>query len=219
MYGKGSGPEDPPDRASAMFTAHPHRHAPNDSHNSGTIQRFQNVAKKLKRIQKQAAEKAISGGYMLVAGKAYNIELDLLPIDLYIKLAAIRAALKLFTTPTIRGSKRASVLPWGKLSTKIEQQIGASINNLEIWKPYLCAPWESLALSFIVQQDIHAVIEHEKLLADIPALNIFTDGSDIDENIGAEAVNLDTGGYDSSTGAGHRPQRRLSQSASTNFCR
>ena len=83
----------------------------------------------------------------------------------------------------------------------------------------MCAPWESLALYFIVQQDIHAVIEHEKLLADIPALNIFTDGSDIDENIGAEAVNLDTGGYDSSTGAGHRPQRRLSQSASTNFCR
>lgn len=57
----------------------------------------------------------------------------------------------------------------------------------------MCAPWESLPLSFIAQNDIYAVIEHEMLLADIPALNIYTDGSDIDENIGAEAVNLDTG--------------------------
>lgn len=37
------------------------------------------------------------------------------------------------------------------------------------------------------------VIEHEKLLADTPALNFYTDGSGIDENIGAAAVNLDIG--------------------------
>lgn len=48
---------------------------------------------------------------MLVAGKAYNIELDLLPIDLYIKLAAIRAALKLSTTPTYAGPKELQFCP------------------------------------------------------------------------------------------------------------
>ena len=165
---------------------------PYDSHNSGTIQRFRNVAKKLKRIQNQAG-KAISGGYLRVAGEAYNIKLDLLPIDLYVKLAATRSALRLLTTPTIRGSERTSDSPLGKLSTKIEQQIGASISNLEMRKPYLCAPWKILPLSFIAQNDIHAVIEHEKLLADTPALNFYTDGSGIDENIGAAAVNLDIG--------------------------
>lgn len=45
---------------------------PVDSHNSGTIKRFRNVAQKLKRIQKQAG-KAISDGYLRVAGEAYNM--------------------------------------------------------------------------------------------------------------------------------------------------
>ena len=54
----------------------------------------------------------------------------------------------------------------------------------------MCAPWETLPLSFIAQNDIHAAIEHEKLLADTPALDFYTDGSGIDENIGAAAVNL-----------------------------
>ena len=150
------------------------------------------MAQKLKRIQKQAG-KAISGGYLRVAGEAYNIELELLPIDLYVKLAATRSALRLLTTPTIRGSERTSDSPLGKLSAKIEQQIGASISNLEVRKPYLCAPWKTLPLSFIAQNDTHAIIEHEKLLADTPALNFYTDGSGIDENIGAAAVNLDIG--------------------------
>ena len=75
--------------------------------------------------------KAISGGYVRVADEAYNIKLDLLPIDLYIKLAATRSALRLLTTPIIRWSKRTSDSPLGKLSTKIEQQMGASISNLE----------------------------------------------------------------------------------------
>lgn len=97
------------------------------------------MAQKLKKIQKQAG-KAISGGYLRVAGEAYNIELDLLPIDLYVKLAATRSALRLLITPTIRGSEKTSDLPLGKISAKIEQQIGASISNLEMRKPYLCAP-------------------------------------------------------------------------------
>lgn len=113
---------------------------------------------------------------MRVAGEAYNIELDLLPVDLYIKLAATRSALRLLTTPTIRGSERNSDSPLGKLSAKIEQQIGASISNLEIRKPNLCEPWETLPLCFIAQNDIHAAIEHEKLLADTPALDFYTDG-------------------------------------------
>ncbi len=139
---------------------------PDDSHNSSTIQRFQNVAKKLKRIQKKAG-KAISGGYLRVAGEAYNIELDLLPINLYIKLAAARSAIRLLTSPTIRGSEKTSDSPLSKLSTKIEQQIGASISNLEVRKPYLCAPWKTLPISFIAQNDIHSIIEHEKLLVPI----------------------------------------------------
>lgn len=130
---------------------------------------------------------------MRVAGEVYNIELDLLPVDLYIKLAATRSALRLLTTPTIRGSERNSDSPLGKLSAKIEQQIGASISNLEIRKPNLCEPWDTLPLSFIAQNDIHAAIEHEKLLADTPALDFYTDGSGIDENIGAAAVNLGIG--------------------------
>lgn len=55
-------------------------------------------------------------GYLRVAGEAYNIELDLLPIELYIKLAATRSALRLLTTPTILGSERNSDSPLGKLS-------------------------------------------------------------------------------------------------------
>lgn len=146
---------------------------PDDSHNGGTIQRFHNVAKKLRRIQKQAG-KAISGGYLRVAGE----------LTIYNWIS---------TSPTIRVSEITSDSPLSKLSTKIKQQIGTSINNLEVQKPYLYAPWKTLLLSFIAQNDIHAIIEHEKLLSDIPALNFYTDGSGLDGNIGAAAVNLDIG--------------------------
>ena len=116
-------------------------------------------------MQKQAG-KAISGGYARVAGKAYNIELSLLP-DLHMEIAFIRSALKIMSPPTFRTPESHSPrgTPLAKLVAEIKARTGKAVANLELKKPYIHAPWGTLPFAVIATDKLSALINHERLIS------------------------------------------------------
>ena len=54
-------------------------------------------------------------------------------------------------------------------------------------------PWATLPLAAIANNDLSALIDHERLLAKDSALTFYTDGSGIDGHIEAAEVNLEIG--------------------------
>ena len=155
----------------------------------GQRPRYLQTMAKLTALQKRAG-KVISGAYARVAEEAYNIELNLLPIDLQMEIASHRTALKIMSTSTFKTPEDSPSqnVPLTRLIAQIEARTGKSIFNLELKKPYTHAPWESLPFAHIAKDYLKALIDHERLTVDSPALTFYSDGSGIDGHIGAAAV-------------------------------
>lgn len=130
-----------------------------------------------------------------MAGEAYNVELNLLPIDLHLELVSLRSTLKIMSAPTFRQleNQPPEDAPLAKLIRRIEARIGKPIANLELKKPYTQAPWEALPFAVIAKDELSALIDHERLIVEAPALTFYTDGSGIDGHIGAAAVCMEIG--------------------------
>ena len=162
---------------------------PDSTPGGGQVTRYSRTIMKLRALQKQAG-KAISGGYARVAGEAYNIELNLLPVDIHMEMAAIRSTLRIMSSPTFKRleNQPSANAPLARFIAQIEQRTGKSIANLEVKMPYIHAPWASLPFAVIAEDDITALIDHERLLMEEPALTFYTDGSGIEGHVEAAAV-------------------------------
>lgn len=99
------------------------------------------------------------------------------------------------STSTFRGpdNRPPSDSPLARYITKIETRIGKSVNNLELKRPYIYAPWETLPFAIIAKDDLSVLIDHERLLIEEPTLTFYTDGSGIDGHTGAAAVSPEIG--------------------------
>lgn len=94
----------------------------------------------------------------LVAGEAYNIELNLLPLYLHKDITTTRAALRITTSSTFRDPDNLPP-PGSELAryvSKIEARAGKSIADLELKRPYFYAPWETLPFAVIVKDELSA---------------------------------------------------------------
>ena len=120
-----------------------------------------------------------------MAGKIYNIELTLRPIDLHLEITFIKTVLRRMASSRFRDNMRPHNSLLTKLVVKIEAFIGKPISSLELKKPYTNAPRASLLFAVVVKDFLKVLIEHERLLVDESALIFYTDGSGIDDHIGA----------------------------------
>lgn len=164
---------------------------PDNTRGGGQMLRYQKTMVKLRGMQKQAG-KAISGGYARVAGEAYDVELNLL-IDLHMEIATTKAALRIMSTSTFQEPETQPPpdSPLARQTAQIEARAGKLIAGLELKRPYIHASWDTLPFAVIAKDKLSALIDHERLIVEEPALRLYSDGSGIEGHIGAAAVSPD----------------------------
>lgn len=93
-----------------------------------------------------------------MAGEAYNVELNLRPIDLHMKIISIETALRLMASSKFRKYGKSSNAPLIKLVAKIEAFTDKPIFSLKFGKPYTNASWASLPFAAIVKNSLKAAV-------------------------------------------------------------
>lgn len=149
---------------------------------------------KLRAVQKQAA-KAVSGGNIMTAGEAFNAEIGILPIEIQTKLAAQNGAIRTITGPAAHVITERPAYQPGRLiiKTPLERILaGVDTQHLETRAPFIKPPWENL-IQTEINDELLALITHERLLVEKTSLIYYTDGSGIDDHVGGAAVNHRTG--------------------------
>jgi hypothetical protein len=153
----------------------------------------------LNRIQKRAG-KAISGGFRLVSGDAYNAELNLLPMGKALRQRRIQALLRIATTPAYhrhmlkrRSHHRnhATHSPLQSAEEEVHLGTGVDPQELEVRLPYAVPPWWTRP-NIQIEDTKELALTHHGIheIAYPCATRIYTDGSGIDGEVGAAAVCL-----------------------------
>lgn len=114
---------------------------PDQTSGSGQVIQYNKIIGKMKELQKKAG-KAIFGGSTRIAAKAYNTELDLMPIDLQLEMTIMKTVLRIMTQPTFKNLNTPLHFkrPFARWIVKIKEQSGKPIESLKFKKPYIYAP-------------------------------------------------------------------------------
>ena len=156
----------------------------------------------LKRLQAKAA-RIIGGAYKATSGPALDIELYLLPIEQQIwktssetvsrilsteKMPAL-AGFRLLRTTRSRGRQTPYVSPLAHTYRRLHQHRGETIEEQEVIPPYLAPPWwQGPNLRIAPSPEIARTQHKEFLKRPSNSIFVYTDGSGIDNHIGAAAV-------------------------------
>jgi len=88
-----------------------------------------------------------------------------------------------------RSKKKSRIMsPLEKLTKRLERKTNTSIDDLEVITPSAASPWWIPPITVISSSKETAEEAHKKLLRETDALIVYTDGSGINEKIGAAAV-------------------------------
>lgn len=167
----------------------------------GTVVRRQRTIRKLAAIQRRAGA-VIAGAFRTTAGSALEVELHLLPMKQQLEKAAGDAVARILTSPIhhdiMIGSRprRKKAL---RLRTPIERTTKQGRTDRwlpeagmepEIRHPFVVPPWWIPPDIHIASSADDAIRTHDinALCRDDGVLDIFTDGSAIDGQVGASAV-------------------------------
>lgn len=136
----------------------------------------------------------------LTAGAA---ELHLMPVRHVTQIAAEQATLRTVSMRNIvqvqmtqsaalnvSRKRKKKISPLTHILTSMPK---ADLENLETTTPFITAPWDTAPMSNISSNDLEALINYERLLAQNSSLVYYTDGSGLQDQVGAAAVNLVTG--------------------------
>jgi YD repeat-containing protein len=156
----------------------------------------------LKRLQAKAA-RIIGGAYKATSGPALDIELHLLPIEQQIwktsaetvsrilstdKMPTL-AGFRLFRSTRSRGRQTPHMSPLEHIYRRLHQRRGATVEEQELIPPYVAPPWWQGPNIRIASSSERARNQHKEFLKHSSNyILIYTDGSGIDNQVGAAAV-------------------------------
>ena len=153
----------------------------------------------LSAVQRRAC-KAISGGFRLVSGDAYNAELHLLPMSQRIQRLRLQSLARIATTPAYaeilnqRVYHRNPLLqtPLQRAEEELQLIMNMDMDRLEMRHPFGAPPWWEAPQISIEGSAFAAVTVHNINEISRPATRrIYTDGSGINGSIGCAAVSLE----------------------------
>ncbi|PQE08856.1 reverse transcriptase protein [Rutstroemia sp. NJR-2017a BBW] len=160
------------------------------------------TATSLKRLQAKAA-RIIGGAYKATSGAALDIELHLLPIEQQIWKINAETVSRILSTekiPTLaefrtlrntrnRGRQTLYVSPLEHIYRRLYQRRGATIEEQEPIPPYIVPPWWQGPNIRIASSSEMAQNQHKEFLKHSSnCIFIYTDGSGINNQVGAAAV-------------------------------
>ena len=162
--------------------------------------RQKRIYKTFRAIQKRAAC-IISGGFKNVAGAALDIECHQLPVQLALEKAIAEAVLRVQTCPNYETIKAIRVVDEPQKPTSKIEKLRSPLEQLEgiaeeQWAqgqmekriPYVTPPWWEPPVTKICRDRERSIAEHNKIIdTDLTSLHVYTDGSGIDDKIGASA--------------------------------
>lgn len=160
------------------------------------------TANSLKRLQAKAA-RIIGGAYKATSGAALDIELHLLPIEQQIWKTSAETVSRILSTdkmPTLagfrilrntrnRGRRTQYISPLEHIYRRLHQRRGAIIEEQEPIPPYIVPPWWQGPNIRIASSSEMAKNQHKEFLKHSSnRIFIYTDGSSINNQVGAAAV-------------------------------
>ncbi|GMG55441.1 unnamed protein product [Aspergillus oryzae var. brunneus] len=152
------------------------------------------------QIQKQAAL-LISGAFKGTAAAALNIELYILPVHLQLQQIIEETAVRIRTGPelacpesilkprTARERRRGGWTPIEALSRKGGPLWPLGEKKWETRQPYILAPWEPPLVAVIDSHEA-ALQFHKECCARRQGIAVYTDGSGLNDRVGASTVCL-----------------------------
>jgi ribonuclease HI/exonuclease III len=156
----------------------------------------------LKTLQAKAG-RIIGGAYKATSGPALDVELHLLPIEHQIWKTSAEtvsrilssdrmptlAGFQLFRTTRSRWRKEPYLSPLEHTYRRLRQRRGASIEDQEVIPPFLVPPWWQGPIVRIASCAKTARTQHKEFLKHPSnSLFVYTDGSGINNHVGAAAV-------------------------------
>ena len=171
----------------------------------------QNTLKYMRKVQARAG-KIIAGAFKTTAGAALDIELFLRPVNLQLDIFLNDALLRIVSSPaypyvrslrvqpspppqsnpssqqTQAYFKRLS--PLHKLELRFTAIYNKKLDSLEKRCPFPTTPWYKAPIITIASSAKEATDTHDQLTKDPTVLAVYTDGSGINQKIGASAITL-----------------------------
>ena len=166
---------------------------------TGATSRGGAIVKVCQQIQRRAGQ-IITGAFRTTAGSAMDVEAHLLPVQQQLEQTTLETALRIRTTsiyedmsaPHInvatrgRGRRTDGRSPLNGLSDILESEYNIALNRLEKRIAHIVPPWWIPPAVLISESSEHAMEEHDKV--ESGTLCIYTDGSSLNDHIGAAAV-------------------------------
>jgi len=134
----------------------------------------------------------MTGAFRTTAGAAVNVEAHLLPSLQQLEQTAVEAITRIRTAPLyaemapFENNSNTVQSPLDRFSSILESKYDIQLDRLEKHQPLIVPPWWTPPFTPIAESPEVAVKEHD---ATEPAtLCVYTDGSSINDHVGAAAI-------------------------------